>query len=104
MICGAELKAQVLLDSLDLLGLSLPRREALYGSLSRSRHLLEGARDDIASLHKQLSRYRGNVWRLSFVGSLFAECWVLTGANFADFLAARFAINIDRMAVTRRSE
>jgi hypothetical protein len=81
VICGAELKAQVLLDSLDLLGLSLPRREALYGSLSRSRHLLEGARDDIASLHKQLSRYRGNVWRLSFVGSLFAKCWVLTGKD-----------------------
>jgi hypothetical protein len=81
VIYGAELKAQVLLDGFDLLELSLPRRKALFGALSRSRHLLEDASDDIASLHKQLSRYRGNVWRLSFVGALFAEWWVLTGKD-----------------------
>jgi len=81
VIYGAELNAQVLLDGLDLLELSLPRRKALFGSLSRSRHLLAGASDDFASLHKQLSKYRGDVWRLSFVRTLFTEWWVLTGKD-----------------------
>ena len=60
-IYWAELKAQVLLDGLDPLELSLPSGKALFRSLSRSRHLLEGASDDFTSLHKQLSKYRGDV-------------------------------------------
>jgi hypothetical protein len=81
VIYGAELKAQVLLDGLDPLKLSLPCGKALFGSLSCSRHLLEGARDDLTSLQKQVSKYRGDVWRLSFVRKLFNEWWVLTGKD-----------------------
>ena len=78
---GAEVKAHILVDGLDLLQLSFPRRKALLAALSRSRELLESTSGDIASLHKQLSKHRGNVWRLSFVTSLFAGWWVLTGKN-----------------------
>jgi hypothetical protein len=81
VIYGAERKAQVLVDGLDLLELSLPRGKALLGALSRSRELLESSTGDIAALHKQLSRYRGGVWRLSFVRALFAEWWLLTGMD-----------------------
>lgn len=78
---GAELNAQVLVDGLDALELSLPRRKGVFESLSRSREILENATGDIASLHKQLSKHRGNVWRLSFVSSLFAGWWVPTGKD-----------------------
>jgi hypothetical protein len=78
---GAEVKAQILVDGLGLLQLSFPRRKALLAALSRSRELLESTSSDIASLHKQLSKHRGNVWRLSFVSSLFAGWWVLTGKD-----------------------
>jgi hypothetical protein len=44
MIYGAERKANVLVDSLDLLELSLPHRKAILGTLSRSRALIEGGR------------------------------------------------------------
>jgi len=81
VIHGAERKAQVLVDGLDLLELSLPRGKALLGALSRSRELLDSGTGDIASLHKQLSKYRGGVWRLSFVRALFTEWWVLTGKD-----------------------
>ncbi len=81
VVYGAERKAKVLVDGLDLLELDLPRRKALLGALSRSRELLENSTRDIAALHKQLSRYRGGVWRLSFVRALFAEWWLLTGKD-----------------------
>jgi hypothetical protein len=81
VLSGAERKAKVLVDGLDQLELSLPHRDALYGALSRSRELIEGGAGDIASLHKELSKYRGNVWRLSFVTSLFEGWWVLTGKD-----------------------
>jgi hypothetical protein len=60
-----------------------PTPKALFKALSRSRsrELLENAAGDIASLHKQLSKHRGNVWRLSFVSSSFAGWWVLTGKD-----------------------
>ena len=77
----AEMRAQLLLGRLDLLGLSLPRLKRLYDALSRSRILLESMNDDIASLHRELSKHRGNVWRLSFVTALFAEWWVLTAKD-----------------------
>jgi hypothetical protein len=75
VIYGAELKAQVLLDGLDPLELSFPDGEKLFRSLLHARLLLEGASDDFTSLHKQLSKYRGDVWRLSFVRALFNEWW-----------------------------
>jgi hypothetical protein len=80
-IHGAERKAQVLVDGLDLLELSLPRGKALLGALSRSRELLENSTRNFVALHKQVSRYRGDVWRLSFVRALFAEWWLLTGKD-----------------------
>jgi hypothetical protein len=81
VIYGAELQAQVLVDGLDLLELSLPRRKAIFKTLSHARRLLEGASDDFTSLHKQLSKNPGDVWRLSFVRKLFNEWWVLTGKD-----------------------
>jgi hypothetical protein len=81
VIYGAERKAQVLVDGLDLLELDLPHRGALLESLSRTYELLENSTGDITALHKQLSRYRGDVWRLGFVSSLFEGWWVLTGKD-----------------------
>jgi hypothetical protein len=107
VIYGAELEAQVLRDGLDPLELSFPDGEELLGSLSRSRQLLEGASDDFTSLHKQLSKYRGNVWRLSFVRSLFNEWWVLTGKDpkpspgpCQDFICAAWCTLSERAADT----
>jgi hypothetical protein len=50
-------------------------------ALSRSREILENSTRDSVALHKKLSRYRGDVWRLSFVRALFAEWWLLTGKD-----------------------
>jgi hypothetical protein len=81
VIYGAEVQAQVLLDGLDPLELSFQDGEELFRALLHARHLLECASDDFTSLHKELSKYRGDVWRLSFVPALFNEWWVLTGKD-----------------------
>jgi hypothetical protein len=81
VLSGAERNAKVLADGVDLLELSLPHGKALFAALSRSRGLFENAGEDIALLHKELSKHRGNVWRLSFVTSLFSGWWLLTGKD-----------------------
>jgi hypothetical protein len=81
VIYGAERRAQIIVDGLDPLELSLPLGKPLLGALSQSRELLENISGDITALHKQLSRYRGGVWRLGFVRALFAEWWLLTGKD-----------------------
>ncbi len=60
---------------------SLPQGKPLLEAMSRSRRLLETGSQAIASLHRDLSKHRGNVWRLSFVTALFAEWWVLTAKD-----------------------
>jgi hypothetical protein len=81
VVFGAERKAQILVDGLDALELDLPHREDLLEALSRSRELLENSTRNFDALHKQVSRYRGDVWRLSFVRALFAGWWLLTGKD-----------------------
>jgi hypothetical protein len=111
VIYGAERRAQVLVDGLDLLELSFPRGKALLGSLSRSREVLENSTGDIAALHKQLSKYRGNVWRLGFVSSLFEGWWILTGKDpkslpgpCQDFICAAWCSRQLVTAVSREAD
>jgi hypothetical protein len=73
VVYGAERKAQILVDGLDELELDLPHREDLLEALSRSREILENSTRNFVALHKQVSRNRGEVWRLSFVRSLFCR-------------------------------
>jgi hypothetical protein len=80
-LCGAERKVHFLLEASEQLGVSLPELEPLLEAMSRSRRLLEQSSQAIASLHRDLSKHRGNVWRLSFVTALFAEWWVLTAKD-----------------------
>lgn len=80
-LCWAEWRVQVLLEAGEQLGVSLPQGKPLLEAMSRSRRLLETGSHAVASLHRELSKYPGNVWRLSFVGALFAEWWLLTGKD-----------------------
>jgi hypothetical protein len=77
-LCWAEWRVHVLLEASEQLGVSLPRLKPLLEAMSRSRRLLEKGSQAIASRHRDLSKYRGNVWRLSFVTALFTVWWVLT--------------------------
>lgn len=80
-LCWAERRVHVLLEASEQLGVSLPQGKPLLEAMSRSRRLLETGSQAIASLHRDLSKHRGNVWRLSFVTALFAEWWVLTAKD-----------------------
>jgi hypothetical protein len=80
-LCWAEWRVHFLLEASEPLGVSLPQLKPLLGAMSRSRRLLETGSQAIASLHRDLSKHRGNVWRLSFVTALFAEWWVLTAKD-----------------------
>jgi hypothetical protein len=77
----AEVRAECILGASEQLGVSIPSLKRLFEALSRSRRLLESTNDGIASLHHELSKYRGNVWRLTFVTALFAEWWILTNRD-----------------------
>jgi hypothetical protein len=80
-LCWAERRVHVLLEASEPLGVSLPQLKPLLEAMSRSRRLLEKGSQTIASLHRDLSKHRGNVWRLSFVTALFAEWWLLTAKD-----------------------
>jgi hypothetical protein len=75
---AGEVRAEVIRANLDQLGDAVPRIKRLCESLSRSRELLEATAEGIVSARRDLSKRRGNVWRLSFVTALFAEWWILT--------------------------
>jgi hypothetical protein len=77
----AEVRAERILGASEQFGISMPSLKRLFDALSRTRGLLESTNDGIASLHHELSKYRGNVWRLSFVTALFAEWWILTNRD-----------------------
>ena len=77
----AEIRAERILGGSEQFGVSMPGLKRLFEALSRSRRLLQSTNDDIASLHQEFSKYRGNVWRLSFVTALFAEWWILTNRD-----------------------
>jgi hypothetical protein len=72
---------QPLLDASGQLNLSAVDAEALSDAMLSLRDHLGEAHAGIVSALRDLSKYRGNVWRLSFVAALFAEWWVLTGKD-----------------------
>jgi hypothetical protein len=77
----AERRVQSLLEASEQLPVSLPQLKPLLDTMSRSRRLLEKRARTFATLYRDLSKHRGNVWRLSFVTALFAEWWVLTAKD-----------------------
>jgi hypothetical protein len=70
---------QPLLDASGQLQLSAVHPDDLANAIVTLRNRLGEA--DIQSDLRELSKFRGNVWRLTFVASLFAEWWVLTGKD-----------------------
>jgi hypothetical protein len=77
----AWVRAERLLDLTDQLDILDVDAAALSDATSSLRDLLNDARGGIASAHRELSKFGGNVWRLSFVRALFTEWWVLTGKD-----------------------
>jgi hypothetical protein len=72
---------QPLRDASGQLNLSAIDAQALSDAMLSLRDHLGEAHAGIVSALRELSKYRGNVWRLSFVAALFAEWWVLTGKD-----------------------
>lgn len=77
----AWVRAERLIDLSDELDLSDVDAAMLSEGTSALRDFLNDAQAGIASAHRELSKYGGNVWRLSFVRALFAEWWLLTGKD-----------------------
>jgi hypothetical protein len=78
---GLQYRVQTLLNVTEQLGLSAIDAQALSDAITSLQNLLGGAHKSIVSNHRELSKSRGNIWRLSFVAALFAEWWILTGKD-----------------------
>jgi hypothetical protein len=68
--------SQELHEELDF-GNLLILQNALLAALVTVEHLMP----EIRALHLERSRHRGNLWRQSFVGSLFYTWWILTDSD-----------------------